>query len=674
MRVFDPHQLLGAGIDGRNKEEVDKTYSPTMTRKMLSTGLQPLAYRLRTELAIEAWHWNPDGKWSDPQHQRGYWTSNSDGPFIHYSYGYRLPRRGNTLDEANNDGYSCLDDGDPATYWKSNPYLDSSINPQSEGTGSQWVAIDFGKPVDLNAVCIRWAAPFAKRVTLEWANAVEAEYYGAEQPRLWHKFEHSSFSNQSGDSPVLILSKHSVRLRYLRINLLESSHTAFDPASTDPRDFAGFAIREIEAGRSDAHGGFTDLIKHSPNHSQTVTFASSTDPWHTESDRDDGTTQPGLDLVVQSGLTRNRPMMVPLPVFYDTPENSSALVSFLRQRNYAYSRLEMGEEPDGQRVSARQFASLYCLHASAVRRVDPTAILGGPSFVTIEGAPAKELRGYHHGKWIEDFLAELRRQKQEGTLQFLSFEWYPFNEGLQNPIPQLQEAKALFRNAVALLRRSSLQKSVPLVIGEYGFSAITCRSLVDLTGALFDLEVACEFLTLGGDTSFLYGYEPSLLQNEWGTEDEDAWGGFTMFLLDPKSPEQLMSLLPTFHSSQMMMHEWLVPEGGEHQLFKIQTEPTNRNLSVYPVLRPDGRWAFLLLNKSATQVCEIKLQVPTQKQPGGDWDWLTFGPDQYQWRAAGKLGRPEPNLPPALKKVSSVAGGMIQVVLPPWSINVLRSP
>ena len=164
-----PTHALGAGIDGHEKGECARMFTDKNIAEMLSAGLGPLTYRLRTELAGEVWHWNPRGTWSDPVHKCGYWTSDDSlGEPINLSYGYRLPRRGNTIDQANDDGYSSITDGDEESFWKSNPYLDSHFTGEPEDAHPQWAVIDLGAPKPVNAIRIHWGAPYAQKYRVEY--------------------------------------------------------------------------------------------------------------------------------------------------------------------------------------------------------------------------------------------------------------------------------------------------------------------------------------------------------------------------------------------------------------------------------------------------------------------------------------------------------------------------
>ena len=155
-----PTQALGAGVDGHEQGECARMFTDKNIAEMRSAGFGPLTYRLRTELAGEVWHWNLRGTWSDPTHQCGYWISDDSlADPINLSYGYRLPRRGNTIDQANDDGYSRLADGDQESFWKSNPYLDSHFTGEPGDAHPHWVVIDLGATKPINCIRIHWGTP-----------------------------------------------------------------------------------------------------------------------------------------------------------------------------------------------------------------------------------------------------------------------------------------------------------------------------------------------------------------------------------------------------------------------------------------------------------------------------------------------------------------------------------
>src|SRR5262249_20604229 len=140
-----PRRILGGGLHGHERCEGMRMLSKQNISGMLSAGRGPLTYRLRTELGGEVWHWNPRGTWSEAGHHCGHWTSSSSIPAaIAIPYGYRLPRRGNTIVQANHDGYSRIADGDENSFWKSNPSLDPYFTHENQEDHPQWIVIDLG--------------------------------------------------------------------------------------------------------------------------------------------------------------------------------------------------------------------------------------------------------------------------------------------------------------------------------------------------------------------------------------------------------------------------------------------------------------------------------------------------------------------------------------------------
>src|SRR5262249_45828870 len=138
---------------------------------------------------------------------------------------------------------------------------------------------------------------------------------------------------------------------------------------------------EVSIGKLTADGQFTDLVKHSANRQQTVTWASSVDPWASASDLDYSLgDQVGFDLFYTCGLTRGLPAMVPTALLYGNPEDSANQIAYLYKRHYPVSWIEIGEEADGKHIEPEDYAALYLQFAKAIHKLVPEAKLGGPAF------------------------------------------------------------------------------------------------------------------------------------------------------------------------------------------------------------------------------------------------------------------------------------------------------
>ncbi len=167
--AFDPDKALGTSMDILPAKEFDAVYSDSIMKASLSAGWGPISYRQNTELTYDAWHWNPDGKWSDESHQSGYFVGNAEPKeFLRKSFGYRLPHRGTTRSDSGQSEYSRMTDGDPDSYWKSNPYLTEKYTGEPDSEHPQWVVIEFGLPQQIDAIQIDWASPYATRYVVEY--------------------------------------------------------------------------------------------------------------------------------------------------------------------------------------------------------------------------------------------------------------------------------------------------------------------------------------------------------------------------------------------------------------------------------------------------------------------------------------------------------------------------
>ena len=662
----DPLDALGAGVDGHERGDCARMFSERNIGEMRAAGLGRLTYRLRTELAGEVWHWNPHGKWSDAVHQCGYWTSDdhSDAP-ITVSYGYRLPRRGNTIDQANDDGYSRIVDGNPESLWKSNPYLESRFTGEPEDSHPQWIVIDLGKVTVINFARIHWGDPYAKRFRVEYWTGPDPMHLHLDRKDKWEIFPKGIMNDCSGGETALRLSEKTISAQFVRIVMSRSAHTVQNESS-DIRDQLGFSVREIEIGRVDSDGRFQDAIRHAPDrHRQSVVYVSSTDPWHRAEDRDDRTEQPGLDLILQSKLTNDRPVLVPVGVLYDTPENAVAEIKYLVAAHYPLAGIELGEEPDGQWSSPEDFAALYNATAHRLRGLDSNLRLGGPSLQNFEEHLLTWADETGNRFWMNRFLK--RVMASHAPFDFVSFEFYPFDDVCVDPAPYLLQIPRRLSEMMSSLRRDGVAQDIPWLLTEYGYSVFAGRPEVEMAGALFQADTAGSFLTLGGTTAYLYGYEPNYLTDEL----KCSWGNLMMLQMRPDGEE--LNRLSTFRSSALMTSEWLDPDHGPYEIFPVRVKQGAPAITAYAARSADQQWRILVLNKDPKRSARLTTQFDLSRSRSVGFnkavDIIQFSSQQYEWQDNGPDGKPLRSLPPVRFQHDVTTAG---VVLPPSSLTVVR--
>jgi hypothetical protein len=686
---FVPQDTLGAGLDRISSQAIDKSFNREMLDQVSPSGWAPITYRQNTELAVEAWHWNPEGKWSDPA-GKGYFTGSAvPTQIIRYSYGYILPRRGFTRnDGTGNTGYSRLTDGDTGTFWKSNPYLTKAYTGEDDSEHPQWILIDLKKREPVDSLRVAWAAPFATRY--------EVQYWTGEDPigqptrGVWQAVPEGIVTLGKGGTETIQFSREPIPVQFIRLLMTESSGTCDADGPSDPRNCVGYAIREVYLGTVTPDGAFHDILRHTPDQDQTTTYCSSVDPWHEPVNLENKSqAQVGFDLFYTSGITHNLPAMIPIAMIYGQPEDAAAQIQYIEARHYPISYVEMGEEADGQYMAPEDNAALYLQFATALHRVDPSLKLGGPAFQgtndDINVWPDRQGRT----SWLARFLSYLQSHKRMQDFAFFSFEHYPL-EPCKFPWSGLYDEPQLISHIMQVWHNDGIPESMPMFITESNLSSSTSEAYLDNFSGLWLADYIGSFLASGGNGVYYFHYLP--MQVDRGCNNSP--GTFGMFTVDENY--KIQQPLPQFFSSQLINTEWIQPGKEVNTIFpassNIDDGAGHALVTAYAVLRPDKKWAVMLVNRDQDVGHTVKIafkDASTGKDSAfqGEVDIAAFGKPQYAWHPvvispmshpetprdpviASGIGHADPDGPTMRKKIQ--ASSTTEYQIPAASIMVIR--
>ena len=635
VNSFSPFRALGGSIDrlrgGQTREENEKHTEGVLTdpvlKELLGAGWQTVTYRQNTELMIEAWHWNSRGTWSNASRQEGYFTGSPEptSEKILHSWAYPLPHRGAT--EGDGNGWSRLTDGDAKSYWKSNPYLTKAYTGEADSLHPQWVMVDLGAKVDVNAIRIAWADPYATRYYVQFWTGEREPFYEGINKGAWQTFPMGTITDGKGGTPTLKLMSWNIPVRYLRIWMTESSNTCDTHGAQDKRNCVGYAINELYIGTLSDDGRFTDIVKHLPSRQQTITWPSSVDPWHAASDLDYGRgDQIGFDFFFNCGVTRGLPAMIPIAILYAIPEDAANEIAYLSKRKYPISWIEMGEEADGQRVLPEDYATLYLQFAKAIHKLVPNAPLGGPAFEGTPGDVDSWADADGRVSFLGRFVDYLKGRGRLRDFTFFSFEHYPCMGGRKcADWGSLYWEPAYVNRVIQAWKDNGLPPNVPFFmtegndLGEGGAGTVKSGLwLADYVGSV---------MTAGAGGTYYFHYI--------ATEGRGG-GGF----LPIDENKHVRNYPPQYLATQVITKEWVQPVDAIHKLYKVSSDVKDKDgntlVTAYAVERPDGLWSVMLVNKDQDNDHSVKIAFsdPVGRHArffSGTVDRVVFGPAEYQW-------------------------------------------
>jgi len=668
LNSFDPDEALGSSIDVLSHKDIDEVYTPHIIQESLSAGWGPITYRNNSELRMAAWHWNENGSWSDQEHKSGYFTGSSElGEPIRYILEYALPHRGfSTSGDAPVQGPNLI-------YWKSNPYLTSRFTGESDSLHPQWVVMDLKTERPVNAVRIGWAEPYARAYQVQYWIGKNALDFDAGPQGEWKTFQAGEVSRGSGGAVTLKLAAEPVSARFLRVWMTESSNTCDLHASGDIRNCVGYAIESIHAGTVDDNGGFVDAAKNASGKDQPTYCSSSIDPWHSAADVNAGGRgqHTGFDLFFTSGLTNNLPALIPVTLLYGTPDDAAAQVAYLEKRGYPIRGIEMGEEPDGKHALPEDYGALYMQWAAAIHKVDPTLKLGGPIFEGVN----EDIRVWPDAQgrtsWMGRFVAYLKAHGRLGDLAFVSFEHYPF-EPCDITWKTLYTEPHLMKHILEVWRADGVPKEVPLMVTENHLAAALTGPMSTIFAALWLADNIGSFFEGGGAAFYHSPIQPQPVENSCL-----GWATWSNFVSD--RDYNISGYTSLYFAAHLINLEWVQHRSGVHHMFPsaigIKDSEGNELVTSYAVLRPDGNWSLMLVNRDETSPHLVRVAFQDSKSKRNAYfsapvTLVTFGSEQYVWHNDGSNSHADPDGPPI--GGTRPGGSEATYTLPKASVTVLR--
>jgi hypothetical protein len=222
-------------------------------------------------------------------------------------------------------------------------------------------------------------------------------------------------------------------------------------------------------------------------------------------------------------------------------------------------------------------------------------------------------------------------------------------------------------------REDGVPANVPFFITESNLSSASSEAYMDIWGGLWLADYIGAFLSGGGSAVYYFHYMPE----PTGRGHNGSPGTFNFFSADRDF--KIKQPLSQYFVSQLLNLEWVQPGDGAHKIFPAASDIRDGAghvlVTTYAVLRPDGQWSLLIINKDQENAHTVSISFDdAAKKSGatftGPVSVTTFGKAQYAWHPNLNGGTADPDGP--VLKSNANATASTEFSLPAASVTVLR--
>ncbi|MEO7427604.1 MAG: glycoside hydrolase family 44 protein [Fibrobacteria bacterium] len=586
------------------------------------------------------YHWNGSGSYD----ATSIW--HPDSATVTPGFQANTRYRGTTKSNYGSVFYSNLTDGVDSTLWWSDPL--GGIDP--------WAAVDLGSARTLDSVSIVWGSLRPDSVEVGALTTEGWTLYVSTDLRF------SARGAEAVTGSVTTLKLDGREIRYLAVL----------PHGVGAE---GVQIGEIRAWSNGVKvtSNVADQAK------QSRAWALSTHPGSKRSTEWGGTGTPNWTFANFMDYLKSMPGSEPMIcVNYGTgtPEEAASWVRYANVKEGMGIRLwQIGNENDGEweeggPVTAKQYAGKYLAFARAMKAVDPSILILGPTLSTMEFSYAGSA-SFDGNTWTEEFLRLVGESETADGKRYLDgfdFHAYPYYpQGKPSPEDMLAAMRKLRPNldtlSAMMARRLQDPGSRLISLSEFNASVVSMDLTMRPENATGMAMMLAQLIEKFGGSAMSIDWESYTAVG--GNPDGSSggtYGALALFIPPRSGAASSLDLAPNapFWGNWMVSKAWAIDSAKP-----MEVGVAGGNLLEAFALTDGQDTSYLFQNLSA-----VPCSVQVDQSPTRGWIY-SFSADQYAWNGTTASAYASPNSGPSSRPVP--AGWTGKASVPGFGMIVVRT-